>query len=364
MHKYLFLITGLVMGGAERVMVTLANQFVRHGDAVRLITMKSADSAYPLDPEVELLGANAVMEMSSPVKAVRSAFSIAKGISFYRRQLREYRPDCVLSFLTYTNLIAVRSRVGDIPVVISERCDPRERSPHLVHQVDTVYPKADCIVCQSRTIEEYFRKVNPKSRTTVIPNPVNRDSIFTGKVSVREKVIIAAGRLSHQKNYSTLIRAFSLIRDQCPDHVLRIYGQGPEEGKLKALITELGLERHVFLMGVRDNVMKVEASASLYVMSSNFEGFPNALAEAMASGIPVISTDFLSGVARELIINGVNGYVVPLRDEQALAEKMKLVLSDPDLQQRMSAENAKLRETLSEEKIWAQWKDLFESLSC
>lgn len=360
MRKYLFFITGLVMGGAERVMVTLANQFVRHGDAVRLVTMKAAESAYPLDPEVELVGANAVMDTSNPMKAALSAASIVKGVAFYRRQLKEYQPDCVLSFLTYTNLIAVRCRSGNIPVVVSERCDPRERKASLIRQVNSVYPKADCIVCQSKTMEDYFHGVNAASRTAVIPNPVNAESIFTGDVAAREKVIVAAGRLSHQKNYGLLIRAFSLIRDQFPEHVLRIYGQGPEEEKLKQLIAELGLEKQVFLMGVRDNVMKAEAAASLYVMSSNFEGFPNALAEAMASGIPVISTDFASGVARELIADGVNGYVVPLRDEKAMAEKMRVILSDTALQRRMSAENVKIRDTLSEEKIWLQWKELFE----
>lgn len=363
-RKYLFFIPGMPLGGAERVMSTLANNFVKNGDSVRILTMKAPDCAYELDPRVEITGAYASFQMSSPVKAVKSVISVIKGISVYKKQLKEYQPDLVLSFLSYTNLIAIRfGRRSGIPVVVSERCDPLKRNKIIMKLDNRYYPKADCIVCQSKTIEAYFKNVNPASKTTVIANPLNSLVYNTEKIKNREKKIIAAGRLSDQKNYTLLIRAFSQIADKFPDFRVNIFGQGPEKENLEKLIAELNLQNRVFLMGTKQNVMKEEADSSLYVMSSDYEGFPNALAEAMASGLPVISTDFPSGVAHEIIENGKNGFVVPVGDVDALAKAMDAVLSDPSLQETMSVNNEAIREQLSEERVCGIWKNLFNSLT-
>ena len=361
-RKFLFFITGMPMGGAERVMSTLANQFVRKGDEVRILTMKAPECAYELDPRVELIGAYATMEIRSPVKAFKSAVSVVRGIRIYKKQLKDYQPDLVLAFLTYTNMIATILKRKNTPVVISERCDPRERNRGIIKLVNRIYPKADCIVCQSKTIEKYFKRIDSGSNTVVIANPVNAGSINCEHIKKREKKIIAAGRLSTQKNYALLIKAFNLIKAEFPEYRVEIYGQGPEKDNLELLIAEHGLQDQVFLMGTKPNVMKQEANAALYVMSSDYEGFPNALAEAMASGIPVISTDFPSGVAHELITDGENGFVVPLRDEEKMATAMRTVLSDEALQQTMSRNNELVREMLSEESIYQIWKNLLETL--
>lgn len=346
------------MGGAERVMATLANYCVKHGDQVRILTMKSAECAYKLDPGVEIIGANATMEMTSISKSFHSIASIIKAITKYKKELKEYQPDLVLSFLTYTNLIASIFGRTQAPVIISERCDPEKRGKILRKVVKCIFPKSNRIVCQSKTIEDYFKAL--KARTKVIPNPLNSECINVKPISLREKRIIAAGRLSTQKNYPVLIKAFDLIKDQIPDYVLEIYGQGPEKEKLQELINELGLTDSVFLMGTLANVMKMKADSTLYVMSSDYEGFPNALCEAMASGIPVISTDFPSGVAHEIIQNGINGYVVPVGDVAKLGEAMKNIVNNPDIQEFMSKNNEILREKFSENRICSIWRELFE----
>ena len=361
-RRYLFFITGMPMGGAERVMSTLANQFTQNGDEVRILTMKAPKCAYELDPRVEIVGAYAKMELSSLKCAVKSFASIVKGMTVYKKQLKEYKPDLVLAFLTYTNMTATIVGRKYAPVVISERCDPRERSEVLIKLVNHIYPKADCIVCQSKTIEKYFKEANPASETAVIPNPVNKNSINIEPIYNRKKKIIAAGRLSPQKNYELLIRAFNRICNCFPEYRVEIYGEGPEKDSLEKLIQELGLQSKIILMGTKLNVIKEEAAASLYVMSSDYEGFPNALAEAMASGLPVISTDFPSGVAHEIIEDGKNGYVVPLGDEEKLAEAMKKILSNSELQEIMSKNNEGIREQLSEAQVYKVWKELFEKL--
>lgn len=362
-NKYLFLITGMPMGGAERVMATLANEFVAKGHQVRLVTLKKAISAYKLDERIEFIGGNSEATSSNYiVRKIQTIYAAIKSIIFYRRQLKEYKPDMILSFLTNTNLLAVINNLISLkkyPVIISERCDPRTRSKLLIKLCNKVYPLADSIVCQSKVIENYFLEQNSKSKTTVIANPINEECINKKDISKRQKKIVAVGRLNNQKNYDLLIDAFSDIEKDYPNHKLEIYGQGPEKNRLQNKIDNLGLSDKVLLMGTRQNVMQHVADAELYVMSSDFEGFPNALAEAMASGIPVISTNFPTGVAKELIKDNENGYVVPVRDRKKLSDAMMKILSKESVQNVMSKNNKKLREQLNVNNITNRWEGLF-----
>lgn len=361
--KYLFLITGMPMGGAERVMATLANEFVKKGNQVRLITLKEAVSAYKLDERVEFIGGNADLASSNPLLKKFEIFrSIIKSILFYKKQLKDYNPDIVLSFLTNTNLLAVINNYisrKKYPIIISERCDPRTRSNLLIKLCNKIYPLADCIVCQSNEIENYFLNQDSNVNTVVIQNPINEECINKEYIANRQKRIVAVGRLNNQKNYDLLIDAFSDIEKDYPNHRVEIYGQGPEKDRLQNKVDKLGLSNRILFMGTKQNVMKSVADAQLYVMTSDFEGFPNALAEAMASGIPVISTNFPTGVAKELIKDDVNGYVVPVGDRKKLSEAIVKIISDEQIQAKMSKNNKKLREQLSVDNIVEQWENMF-----
>lgn len=364
--KYLFLITGMPMGGAERVMATLANEFVNRGHQVRLVTLKKAVSAYELDERVEFVGGGADVNSNKLLlKKIKMISSAIKGTLFYRRQLKEYKPDMILSFLTYANLLTViNNRISrdKYPVVVSERCDPRERGKLLIKLCNIVYPLADCIVCQSKVIEDYFLKQNSRSVTKVIPNPVNEECINKEEIIKRQKLIVAAGRLNNQKNYDLLIDAFSDIVKEYSEYRLEIYGEGPERERLQNKVNHLGLHGKILLMGTKTDVMKHVADAQLFIMSSNFEGFPNALAEAMASGLPVISTNFPSGVAKELIIDGENGYVVDVNNRSQMADAMRKVLNDPLAITKMSKNNVLLRETLNVKTVANMWENLFNDI--
>lgn len=365
-NKYLFLITGMPMGGAERVMATLANEFVAKGHEVRLVTLKKAISAYELDERIEFIGGNSDATSSNFIlRKIQIIYAAIKSVIFYRRQLKDYKPDMILSFLTNTNLLAVINNCISFkkcPVVISERCDPRTRSKLLIKLCNKVYPLADAIVCQSKVIENYFLEKNPKAFTAVIANPVNEECINIKEITERQKKVVAVGRLNSQKNYDLLIEAFYDIEKNYPDYKLEIYGQGPEKDRLQSKIDRLDLSDKILLMGTKQNVMTHVADAELYVMSSDFEGFPNALVEAMASGIPVISTDFPTGVAKELIKDEINGYVVPVGDGKKLSHSMIKILSDKNLQEKMSENNKMLRIQLNVKKITEQWEELFNKV--
>ena len=193
----------------------------------------------------------------------------------------------------------------------------------------------------------------------VIPNPIAASAIPSRFEGERKHTVAGVGRLSEQKNFEMLIRAFSRLPEKFSDYTLEIYGGGPLEEKLNALIKEKGLSARAKLMGVKKNVMYYISDVALYVMSSNYEGFPNALAEAMATGLPVISTDFSTGVAVD-IVKEENGIVIPVGDEDALLAAMEKMLSQRDKWEKMSSANRKLLETLSEQNVMEKWFDVLD----
>ena len=358
--KYLFLITGMVMGGAERVMATIANEFAKRGNEVLIVTLKDSSSAYRLDSRVKIVGTKGnIQSKYKLIRVLKLILSGIKGFFYYLHYLKTYKPDVVLSFLTYSNLLAVITRllfVRNVPVVISERADPLKRGNTIKKICEFIYPKADCLVCQSKRVGNYFRKLDGKANIKVIPNPVNLECVAQTAPEKRRNAIIAVGRLNTQKNFILLMEGFQEIKSGYSDYIVEIYGQGPEYNNLNKKIHDLHIENNIFLMGIKNNVMQSVNDAKLFVMTSDYEGFPNALVEAMASGLPVISTDFPTGVAKELIKDGVNGYVVPRNDKKELAKAMVKILSSPELQESMSKENRKIIKHLDTDKIIDKWR--------
>jgi glycosyltransferase involved in cell wall biosynthesis len=301
------------------------------------------------------------------MQKIKIVSSAVKGINIYMKTVIEKRPDIVLSFLTYTNLLALicqRTFFRKIPLIVSERNDPCVRKSKAQRKiVDWLYPKADCIVCQGNRVEDYFKSINQNARTCIIPNPINSECICREEPEQRQKKIIAVGRLSQQKNYDLLIDSFYKFNQQNDEYVVEIYGQGPEEGHLLEKIASLGLEEKIHLMGTIKNVMKRTYQASLYVMSSNFEGFPNALLEAMASGLPAICTDYPTGTVHDLIINGVNGYIVPMNNREKMIAAIHSILDDSMTVDRMGNEAKKVNERFEVKEIVEQWEALFCQLT-
>ena len=194
-------------------------------------------------------------------------------------------------------------------------------------------------MCQSSKVAEYFDSNN----TIVIPNPIDNNILPEPYTGERRKVIVGVGRLMKQKNFANLIKAFSMLDSQFNEYTLEIYGEGSLHQELDDLINRLNLSHRVKLMGAKQNVLQLIKDASLFVMSSDYEGYPNALAEAMAIGLPVICTDFYSGTARELI-GEKNGLLVPVGDSKAMAKAIERLLSDSQKREIMSKENIKIRE--------------------
>ena len=365
--KCVFLITGMMMGGAERVLSTIANEMAARGHQITLISLKPDASAYPLNSKIEFICSDCKITNSNYlIKIIQMCASAIKGLNKYRSIVKEKQPDVVLAFLTNSNFLALICKklyFRHIPLVVSERADPCARKSKLIKFMITwLYPQADCIVCQGSKVAAYFKSVNEKSKINIIPNPIDADCICQNTPVKRNKKIVAIGRLCKQKNYDLLIESFYEFHRIYDEYEVEIYGQGPEEKRLREKVKILGLEDKVHFMGVMDRVMRQANNASLYIMTSDFEGFPNALLEAMASGLPVICTDFPTGTACDVIINGVNGYIVPMNDRKRLTEAMIKILNNSDDLEKMGQNARQIYHRYNTKTIVNQWENLFFEL--
>ena len=360
MKKCLLLIPRMGNGGAERVMATIANNLCRE-NKVRIVTMTDAESFYPLDERVQIVGlGQRVNRKNKLTKLVTMAFGGIKGFFALRRTVKEFAPDVLLSFLQQANLMAILLRLTGTRcrLVVSERCEPNERGFFDRWFERNFYRKADVVVCQSRKVIDFFPEKH-RGNCVVIPNPIAADAIPPRHEGERRKTIVGVGRLSNQKNFKMLIGAFAKLPEAFSDFTLEIYGGGPLEGELQEHIKALGLQERAHLMGVKKGVMHYIADAALFVMSSDYEGFPNALVEAMATGLPVISTNFSTGVAKD-IVKEENGIVIPAGDEAALVAAMEQMLADESRWEAYSLENRKLLDTLAEARIMQMWNEVLK----
>ena len=195
-------------------------------------------------------------------------------------------------------------------------------------------------------------------------NAINKEFITAEYSGPRNKQIVSSGRLTEQKNHALLIKAFAGITAKYPAYKLVIYGDGPLRKDLELLASNLGIADKVSFPGYTTEIRKKIERSSLFVLSSDFEGMPNALMEAMALGVPCISTDCKGGGARFLIKNGTNGLLTPIGDVEALQTAMEKILSDQFFADNLSHNAHKLCETHSPEKIYAEWENLIKKVVC
>ena len=353
--KIAFYINAIHEGGAERVMVNLAKQFSEHGYDALMITSFVSPWEYGLGENVRRITLFRELNQGFLTKNIKLVRAL-------RRVIKEEQPDVVISFMAEPNFRMLWAcRKKKIKKIISIRNDPEKEYPNLVYRVlaKHLYKKADRIIFQTEEAQKWFpKKIQEKS--CILLNQVDEVFFNIKHQGVRHD-IVATGRLVKQKNHTLLIRAFARISDQIEDN-LYIYGEGELRRDLEQLISNLGLTRRIFLPGQIDNVAETLKSAKLYVLSSDYEGMPNALMEAMAMGLPCISTDCPCGGPHMIIDNGFDGILVPVGDIKSLSESLVLLSKDKELNKSLSV-NAKEKARLlfGKDKIYNEWRDYIEN---
>lgn len=354
------LIGGLTRGGAERVLVNLATDLSGKGHQVTMVTQYIKKNEYPL-PE----GVRRVISDITPEETTGSRI-----VNFHRRfrKLRsiwkEEKPDVILSFIGKNNIMTIlTTRFLDIPVAVSVRAEPRLEyyNGWMRFCAKYLFALADGVVLQTKQSVTFFgQKVQKKA--VILKNPINPSFFREPYVGEREKTIVAVGRVDENKNHEMLIRAFAEIADDFPDWTLRIYGEGERKGTLETLIQELGLHSRAIMCGAVSDVAETIEKAGVFALPSDSEGAPNTLIEAMVLGLPVIATDCPCGGPAELITDGENGFLIPVRGQQELQDKLQILMSDLQMACKMGARARKTAVIYKPEIVYGEWEKFLCSL--
>jgi len=343
-------------GGAERVITIIANHWAANDQQVTLITLVPTKTHhYALHAQVKRTELDLLGNSRNTVTAV---WNNAQRLKWLRNAIRASTPDVVISFIDTTNVLTLLACVGlRIPVIVSERSHP---DYHPIGSAWTrlrslVYRHADGIVVQSHGLRDWARGFVKDDAVHIIPNPVK--PVLNGYPSHRQgsgRTIVAMGRLASEKRFDLLLRAFCQCAKAHADWSLILIGEGEERRSLETLTRELGLEDRVKFPGLVPDPTSILHGADVFVLSSSYEGFPNALLEAMACGLAVISTDCGSG-PREIIRNGVNGLLVAPNDGDALAEAMDRLMKDSRQRERLGARATEVLERFGVQKVMDMW---------
>lgn len=279
-----------------------------------------------------------------------------------RKVVKKVKPSCVVSFLLDANILNMLACVGTgVKSVVCERNDPFKPHYTTMKFAKPFFRLADGAVFQLPKVAEFYREI--KHPTAIIPNPVLcRSDITISAFEKRNNNVVTLARLDiFQKRLDILITAFSIFFKSHPDYTLTIFGDGPDKERLERQIEKLNLNGVVILGGISHTPQESINNSKFFVLSSDFEGIPNALIEAMSIGLPCISTDCRPGGAALLVKHSLNGLLIPPHDAEKLAEQMCYLAEHPIEADAMGVEAKKIVADFSEEKIARMWCDYIKT---
>lgn len=360
-------IHSLSSGGAERVLVLLARGLASRNHHVSVITMAGRGTDFYALPGV----VNRVaLEVPGSRGVLHAIWNNIQRHVMLRRVIRSLAPDIVISFTPITNVrVLLACRGLGLPVVVTEHCDPTMIFISMVGGKlrRWLYPSAARLVSVSGGVDQRFSWMPDEKRAVIynpLPdiqeiNPDNESFVFGGQ---SRKRVVAMGRLTPQKGFDLLIDAFARIAPMHPEWDLYILGEGEQRAELESDIHARKLNQRIFLVGNIKEPFSTLRKADLFVMSSRFEGFGNALAEAMACGLPAISFDCPSGPG-EIISHGLDGILVPPGNAEALARAMADLMSDEPKRQQFGKNALRVRERFACDGIVDSWDRLIHSVT-
>jgi glycosyltransferase involved in cell wall biosynthesis len=365
--KILVLIASMEAGGAQRVSAHLANAWAARSREITLATFARAErDFYDLDGRVR----RCRLDLPGASRNVLDALGAnLRRVLALRRVLREERPDVVVAMMTTAAVLAIMASFG-LPcrVIACERSFPPSLPIGALWSRlrRVVYPHAHRVAMLTTEGLDWLEHAIPAARGIIIPNPVPFPLPETGgrsplPIPAGRRLLLAVGRCDEGKQFAHVIAAFADLAAGHARWDLAIVGDGPLREALQQEATRLGLASRVSLPGAAPAIAAWYYRADLFVMTSRFEGFPNALAEAMAHGCPAISYDCHTG-PRDIIRHGQDGLLVsPVGDVAALTRALDGLMGDDARRARMSHRALEVRERYAPERVLAMWDQIFEA---
>ncbi len=349
MKKIMFYSMTLNSGGAERVITNLANE-LSYNNNIAIATLFNTKIDYVLNKNITLF--------SPPYNSVRFLVNRIKNIKYLINNTIKFNPDTIIAFCPTMCFIACffkmfSKKFKNIKLIISERNNPSSEYSNIFLKclANFLYARADVIVFQTEDAMNFFNKTII-NKSVIIPNPINAKFLNVSKNIKKENCIVNVGRLEPQKNQELLIRSFFEVYKSFPEWKLIIYGDGSLKNELEKLIIDLGLQDSVFLFGKCSHLEMELPKYKIFVLSSNYEGMPNSLLEAMACGLTCISTDCPCGGPKSIINNNINGYLFSVNDLDSMTKAIINAINNPLVENR----NALKKYDISN--IISKWIDL------
>ncbi len=341
--KIFLVISSLKQGGAERVMSELANEFLKKGHEVHLCILVRGEYFYPLDSNILVHDLGFVN--NGPIRKITGEIKVFFKL---RALLKSVEPDFVLSFMSKYNVFTIiASSFLNINVFVSDRSNPRKKLPYLTASLRRLtYRFATGIVAQTTLAKELIEAETGNKNVQVISNPLRE---LASHPEIRRKhIVLNVGRMVPEKGQKYLLEAFSKIKNN--DWELVILGDGPLRNDLIIQAQELNISNRIQMPGSVKNVDEWLARSSIFAFPSVSEGFPNALVEAMAAGVPCVSFNCDAG-PRDIIKDKINGYLVSIYDVDTFSEQLENLMENKELRTAIGKEAIKIREKLEIEKI-------------
>ena len=357
-YKVAFYISSLAKGGAQRVIINLAEHLIRQGIEVIIVTTKVEKEEYNLPDGVKRIISEIVAKESG--NRIQNLF---RRVHKLRTIWRQEKPSIIISFVGKNNFMAIFSSVFfDVKTIVSVRGEPNAEyyTPIMKLFAKSIMGLADGLILQTRQAKEFFPKWIQR-KSMILPNPLTPEFTIASVHKKREiHTIVSIGRIDQNKNHKLLIDAFERIEKRYPDLKLIVYGDGELRESILQSIAGNDYEEKIQFPGLSSDVLTDLQNADLFILSSNTEGMPNALMEAMSLGLPVISTDCPCGGPAELIQNHVNGLLVPVGDVKAMEDAIIELLNDQNLTNYISDNALKIRTTHSPEVVNCQWMEYIQ----
>lgn len=356
------------LGGAERSFINLANSLSKnHNLEIHIISFEKncATSFYPLNSNILWT------KIDDASSNINSSFFRRLHLRFIKRSfllkkvLQKIAPEIVISFINFTNIYSTLvCKSLNIPIIISERNNPlKKRMPwrwELIRNI--IYPFANAIVIQTKKASLCYSK-RIQTICEIIPNIVlEPDSYAEAKINIPSPYIASLGRLRYVKGFDILIKAFAKISNDNPDWKLIIIGEGIERINLENLIKQLNMENKIFLPGLDKKPHNIISKSDIFVLSSRWEGFPNSLAEAMALGASVISTNCNFG-PQEIITHEVDGILIENENIDQLSDALKKLIDSEKLRTELGLNAEKILEKFGEKHIVNLWQELINKVT-
>jgi len=354
-------ITAMGCGGAERVLAALARHLAARGHGVRLHVLNEPDVFFDLPAAVEVRAF-----ARAPHAAAARATRPWRRLRWLREQLAAASPDVVVSFIEVANVLALLAARGlGLPVVVAERSNPhRHPVPWPYGWLRPwLYRGAARVVVQTEATAAWARRLVAPERVAVLPNPVWPPGDAEPELALGPgRWLVSMGRLVPLKRFDMILEVFAQLAPRHPEWSLLILGEGEQRPALERAVMRHGLGGRVLLPGAVRAPAALLRRCDLFVLASEYEGFPNALGEAMACGLPAVAFDCPTGPA-EIVRDGVDGVLLPNGDRQALQAALDRLMADDQARLRLAARAGEVVQRFDAARILARWEALVGSLA-